>query len=232
MALKTGSRLGPYEVVGLLDSGAMGEVYRARDPRLEREVAIKVLPEGIADRRHLLRFEQEARAAGALKPPERSPVYTWGPHDGAPYVVSELLEGQTLRARLEGGPLPPSARASTTRGRSPAALPPLTTRESSTVTSSPTTSSSPTTAGSKILDFGLAKLDRARRRSSAKRDQGTGPRATESGRGAGDGGLHVARAGPGGAVDHRSDIFSFGALLYEMLTGMRAFRRDMTRSRR
>jgi len=69
MALETGSRLGPYEVVGLLASGAMGEVYRARDARLEREVAIKVLPEEIADRRHLLRFEQEARAAGALNHP-------------------------------------------------------------------------------------------------------------------------------------------------------------------
>jgi len=84
----------------------MGEVYRARDPRLEREVAIKVLPEEVADRKHLGRFEQEARAAGALNHPNVLAVYDVGTHDGAPYVVSELLEGQTLRTRLEGGSLP------------------------------------------------------------------------------------------------------------------------------
>ena len=106
MALETGSRLGPYEIVGLLGSGAMGEVYRARDPRLEREVAIKVLLEEVADRKQLGRFEQEARAAGALNHPNVLAVHDVGTHDGAPYVVSELLEGHTLRARLEGGPPP------------------------------------------------------------------------------------------------------------------------------
>ena len=102
MALEAGSRLGPYEVVGLLGSGGMGEVYRARDPRLEREVAIKVLPAEIADRKHLRRFEQEARAAGALNHPNILAVYDVGTHDGAPYVVSELLEGHTLKVRLRG----------------------------------------------------------------------------------------------------------------------------------
>ena len=106
MALETGSRLGPYEVVGLLGSGGMGEVYRARDPRLERDVAIKVLPEQVADPKQLRRFEQEARAAGALNHPSVLAVYDVGTQDGAPYVVSELLEGQTLRVRLEGGALP------------------------------------------------------------------------------------------------------------------------------
>src|SRR5262245_53787747 len=84
----------------------MGEVYRARDPRLEREVAIKVLPEDVADRKHLHRFEQEARAAGALNHPSVLAVYDVGTHQGAPYVVSELLEGHTLRVRLDGGALP------------------------------------------------------------------------------------------------------------------------------
>jgi eukaryotic-like serine/threonine-protein kinase len=106
MALESGSRLGPYEIVGLLGSGAMGEVYRARDPRLEREVAIKVLLEEVADRKQLGRFEQEARAAGALNHPNVLAVHDVGTHDGTPYVVSELLEGHTLKVRLEGGALP------------------------------------------------------------------------------------------------------------------------------
>ena len=148
MALEAGSRLGPYEVVGLLGSGGMGEVYRARDPRLEREVAIKVLPEEIADPKRLHRFEQEARAAGALNHPNVLAVYDVGTHEGAPYVVSELLEGQTLRTAWRAERFP-SARPSTTRSRSPTASPPLTTRGSSTATSSPRTSSSPRTAGSR-----------------------------------------------------------------------------------
>jgi eukaryotic-like serine/threonine-protein kinase len=106
MALEAGFRLGPYEIVGRLGSGGMGEVYRARDPRLDGDVAIKVLPEDVADRKHLRRFEQEARAAGALNHPGLLAVHDVDTHEGAPYVVSELLEGHTLRARLEGGPLP------------------------------------------------------------------------------------------------------------------------------
>ena len=90
MALEPGTRLGPYEVLGLLGSGGMGEVYRARDPRLERGVAIKVLPEEIADRKHLRHFEHEARAAGALNHPNVLAVYDVGTHEGVPYVVSEL----------------------------------------------------------------------------------------------------------------------------------------------
>ena len=148
MALEAGSRLGPYEVVGLLGSGGMGEVYRARDPRLEREVAIKVLPGEVADRTHLRRFEQEARAAGALNHPNVLAVHDVGTRPGRPYVVSEMLEGQTLKVRLAGERFP-SARPSTTRSRSRTASPPLTTRGSSTATSSPTTSSSRRTAGSR-----------------------------------------------------------------------------------
>jgi len=107
MALTPGTRLGPYEIVAPLGAGGMGEVYRARDPRLGREVAIKVLPSSFCgDLDRLRRFEQEARAASALNHPSILAVFDIGTHDGAPYLVTELLEGATLRDRLAGGPLP------------------------------------------------------------------------------------------------------------------------------
>jgi len=105
--LSPGTRLGPYEVLGLLATGGMGEVYRTRDPRLGRDVAIKVLPEGMnGNPDRLRRFEQEARAAGALDHPNILVIHDVGVRDGAPYVVSELLEGETLRGRLRAGALP------------------------------------------------------------------------------------------------------------------------------
>src|SRR5437016_4386994 len=107
MTLSSGARLGPYEILAPLGAGGMGEVYRARDSRLGREVAIKVLPESFSqDADRLRRFEHEARAAGVLNHPNVTAVYDIGTHDGAPYVVSELLEGETLRERLDGGALP------------------------------------------------------------------------------------------------------------------------------
>ncbi|HEV8118358.1 MAG TPA: serine/threonine-protein kinase, partial [Thermoanaerobaculia bacterium] len=106
MSLSAGARLGPYEILAPLGAGGMGEVYRARDPRLGREVAIKVLPTSFSqDADRLKRFEQEARAAGVLNHPNITAVYDIGTHDGAPYVVTELLEGETLRSRLAGGAL-------------------------------------------------------------------------------------------------------------------------------
>jgi eukaryotic-like serine/threonine-protein kinase len=106
MSLAVGSRLGPYEIVALLGAGGMGEVYRARDTRLGREVAVKVLPPGFSeDADRLRRFEQEARAASALNHPNILTVHDIGTQDGAPYVVSELLEGETLRERLSSGAL-------------------------------------------------------------------------------------------------------------------------------
>src|SRR5580704_16454083 len=101
MALSSGSRLGPYEIVAVLGAGGMGEVYRARDTRLGRDVALKILPASFArDPERLRRFELEARAAGALNHPNILAIYDLGVHDGAPYLVSELLEGETLRHRL------------------------------------------------------------------------------------------------------------------------------------
>ena len=108
MPLTIGTRLGPYEILAPLGAGGMGEVYKARDTRLERDVAVKVLPPAFAtDADRVRRFEQEARAAAALNHPNILAVYDVGQHDGAPYIVSELLSGQTLRERLRDGALPP-----------------------------------------------------------------------------------------------------------------------------
>ena len=108
MTVTPGSRLGPYEIVSPLGAGGMGEVSRAKDPRLGREVAIKVLPPFFsADADRLRRFEQEARAAGILNRPNIAAVYDIGTQEGAPYVVQELLEGETLRTALSGGKLSP-----------------------------------------------------------------------------------------------------------------------------
>src|SRR6266496_855336 len=108
MTIASGGRLGPYEVLSPLGAGGMGEVYRARGSRLSREAAIKVLPASFSnDPDRLRRFEQEAKAAGLLNHPNITAVYDIGTHDGAPYVVSELLEGETLRTDLAGGRLSP-----------------------------------------------------------------------------------------------------------------------------
>src|SRR6266702_8100343 len=107
MPLKPNTRLGRYELRSLLGAGGMGEVYRAHDPTLSRDVAIKVLPSACsADPERLLRFEREARAAGALNHPNIHSIYDVQTHDGAPYIVSELLEGETLRVLLSAGRVP------------------------------------------------------------------------------------------------------------------------------
>src|SRR5438105_9939472 len=107
MVIVTGTKLGRYEIRSKIGAGGMGEVYRARDEKLNRDVAIKVLPAPLSqDEDRLRRFEQEAQAAGALNHPNILAVYDVGTHDGAPYIVSELLEGETLRERLDGPPTP------------------------------------------------------------------------------------------------------------------------------
>jgi Tol biopolymer transport system component len=221
--LSAGTQLGPYEVVGLLAAGGMGEVYRARDPRLGREVAIKVLPEGVNDDPdRLRRFEQEARAAGGLNHPNILAIHDVGVRDGAPYVVSELLDGETLSARLRAGALAlrdaigyatqiaQGLAAAHEKGIVHRDLKP----ENLFVTKD---------GRVKILDFGLAKLSQPERLLRETGDAVAKELTTVSGTILGTIGYMSPEQVRGHPVDHRSDVFSYGAVLYEMLCGRRAF---------
>jgi Tol biopolymer transport system component len=226
MALTTGVRLGPYEILSALGAGGMGEVYRARDPRLGRDVAVKVLPAAFsADLERLHRLEQEARSAAALNHPNILAVYDIGQHDSSPYIVSELLEGETLRERLNGGALPVrkavecavqiahGLAAAHEKGIVHRDLKP----ENVFVTGD---------GRVKILDFGLAKLTQAEAAVAALSALPTTPPETLPGVVLGTIGYMAPEQVRGLAADHRSDIFAFGAILYEMLSGRRAFHRE------
>ncbi len=224
MGLASGTRLGPYEVRSALGVGGMGEVYRACDTRLGRDVAIKILPESFArDSDRLHRFELEARAVAALNHPNILALFDIGTHDGAPYIVSELLEGQTLRQRLEEGPLP-ARRAvefalQVAQGLAAA-------HEKSVVHRDVKPDNIFLTKDGrvKILDFGLAKLARPESAASGS-DSLTRGSATQTAAGMvmGTVGYMSPEQVRGKAIDARSDIFSFGAVVYEMLGGKRAF---------
>jgi serine/threonine protein kinase/tetratricopeptide (TPR) repeat protein len=219
MPLAPGTPLGPYVVVGPLGAGGMGEVYRARDPRLRREVAIKVLPEGVAGDESLRRFETEARAAAAINHPNILSVHDVST-EGRPFVVFELLEGETLREHA--GALSPrqaveygcqiarGLAAAHDRGVTHRDLKPdnvLVTRDGRV----------------KILDFGLARLadaDTSARSAASTIDQ------TAPGTVLGTSGYMAPEQVRGLAADHRADIFALGVLLYEMVTGQRAFKRS------
>ncbi len=227
MALDKGSHLGPYEIVGLIGSGGMGEVYRTRDTRLGRDVAVKVLPAEFADHpERVQRFEQEARAVAALNHPNILSIYDIGEHDGAPYFVTELLEGESLRALLRAGPLPP-ARAvdygvQIANGLAAAHEKTIVHRdlkpENLFVTKD---------GHIKILDFGLARLRRkeppvAKQRSEAP----TVDSSTREGAILGTPGYMAPEQLRGLPVDPRTDIFAFGGVLYEMVSGQKAFSGD------
>jgi len=225
MTVSQGRRLGPYEILSPLGAGGMGEVYRARDERLKRDVAVKVLPPSFSrDAERLRRFEQEAQSASALNHPNILVIYDIGTEGESPYIVSELLDGETLRSRLAGGAFSPrraighglqiaqGLAAAHEKGIVHRDLKP----ENVFVTAD---------GRVKILDFGLAKLTQPETASPSQTSLPT-QAGTEPGLVLGTLGYMSPQQVRGKAADARSDIFSFGAILYEMLSGRRAFRGD------
>ena len=220
MSLAPGSRLGPYDIVSALGAGGMGEVYRARDTRLNRDVALKVLPPDFsADPERLRRLEQEAQAAASLSHANILAVYDIGVQDGTTFVVSELLDGQTLRQAISAGALP-ARRAigygiDVARGLAAA-------HERGIVHRDLKPENVMVTADRrvKILDFGLAKIVVP---AGAAADATVAALATQPGLVMGTIGYMAPEQVRGAEVDHRADIFSFGAILYELLSGRRAF---------
>jgi len=228
MTLTAGTKLGPYAIQATLGAGGMGEVYRARDTRLGRDVAIKVMPASFAsDADRLRRFEQEARAVAALNHPNILAVHDIGTQDGIPYIVTELLEGRTLREQLNDGALPvrkaldyaeqisEGLAAAHSRGIIHRDLKPenvFCTKDGRV----------------KILDFGLAKQSVSPApHLDATMNGATMPDVlTEPGLVMGTVGYMSPEQVRGLPADHRSDLFSLGAILYEMLSGQRAFKRD------
>src|SRR6266496_4131683 len=222
MPLAAGTKLGPYELLAPLGAGGMGEVYRARDTRLGRDVAIKVLPSSLsADHDRLRRFEQEACAAGALNHPNILIVHDIGTHEGSPYVVSELLEGETLRQRISGTPLAQRRvldyALQIAHGLAAAHEKGIVHRDLK-----PDNIFITNDGRVKILDFGIAKLTQP--------DGGQSQTEIPTRRVDTDPGIVLGTVGymspeqvRGRPVDQRADIFSFGAILYEMLSGRRAF---------
>jgi hypothetical protein len=221
--LDAGARLGPYEIRAPIGAGGMGEVYRAYDAKLDREVAIKVLPPALAaDPVALARFEREARAVAALSHPHILAIHDFGREAAIVYAVMELLEGQTLRERLDDGALPVRKAVDIalqmTQGLAAAHEKGIVHRDLKPENVFITTS-----GRVKILDFGLAKAVQANPESSetvaAPED------ASTPGVVVGTVGYMSPEQVTGGPVDHRTDIFAFGAVVYEMLTGRPAFRR-------
>ncbi len=222
MTLDRGTKLGTYEIEESIGAGGMGEVYRARDHKLDRDVAIKVLPEALATEDFLLRFEREAKAVAALSHPNILAIYDFGREGGVSYAVMELLEGETLRARIEKGRLLPRKvmelgvqccsglaaahdKAIVHRDLKPENL--FVTREGHL----------------KILDFGLAKVGSPVDGTPGTEEAQTKTRNTSAGTVLGTIGYMAPEQVRGLSSDHRSDIFSLGAILYEALSGSRAF---------
>ena len=224
MTLAAGSRLGTYQLLSPLGAGGMGVVWKARDEKLDRDVAVKTLPARlVADEQALARFEREAKAVAALSHPNILAIYDFGQEGGRHYAVVELLEGQTLREVLAAGPLTPKkaveygrqiaeglaaahARGIVHRDLKPENV--FVTRDGHV----------------KILDFGLAV-----QRTAAEANITSSPteaRVTEPGVAMGTPGYMAPEQVRGGVADHRADIFALGAVLYEMLAGRRAFERE------
>jgi serine/threonine protein kinase len=219
--LQAGARLGPYEILSLLGSGGMGEVYRARDMRLGRQVALKILPEALAsDPSRLARFEREARAASSLSDPHTVAVFDVGLEGAIPYFVSELVEGETLRGALESrrlslprlldlaGQIASGLAAAHEQGIVHRDLKP----ENILISRS---------GVAKVADFGLARLTESEEPLPTASEAATA--VTETGVVVGTVGYIAPEQVRGEIADERADIFSFGCVLYEMATGSRAF---------
>ena len=220
MALARGTKLGPYQIESPIGAGGMGEVYKATDTRLERTVAIKVLPAHVAsDPERRSRFEREAKTVAALSHPHICPVFDVGSEDGTDFLVMEYLEGETLAERLSKGALPldqalryaieiadaldkAHRQGVTHRDLKPANI-------------------MLTKAGAKLLDFGLAKLKPTGPQSDASTK--LADNLTEQGTILGTFQYMAPEQLEGGEADHRTDIFAYGAVVYEMVTGQRAF---------
>src|SRR3954447_445314 len=220
--LAPGRMLGPYKILTAIGAGGMGEVYRAQDTRLGRDVAVKVLTRNLSrDADALRRFEQEARAAGMLNHPNILAIYDIGDEDGVRYIVSELLEGESLRARIRQSPVPPRKAldyaAQIARGLAAAHERGIVHRdlkpENVLVTAD---------GRAKIVDFGLAKLALPDEPNTSP-DLLTRPAGTDPGVVLGTVGYMAPEQVRGQKVDHRADVFSFGCILYEMLAGRKAF---------
>jgi serine/threonine protein kinase len=227
MALTSGMKLGPYEILSPLGAGGMGEVYRARDTRLDRIVAIKVLPASFStDPERLRRFEQEARSVAALNHPNILAVHDIGTYESAPYMVCELLEGETLRERMQGGALS-SKKAVEIASQIAQGLAAAHDKGIVHRDLKPENIFLTKDGRVKILDFGLAKIARGPKANAGQQTMTSAQVSlTEAGQVLGTAGYMSPEQVRGNELDHRSDIFSFGAIFFEMLSGKRAFKRD------
>ena len=225
---RPGTRLGPYEISERIGTGGMGEVYRARDPRLHRDVALKLLPEDVAvDRNRLKRFQQEARTVSTLSHPNIVTVFEIGEEDSVSYIAMELVEGQTLRQLLRPGGLPfrriLDLSVQVADGLSRAHEAGIVHRDLK-----PENVMVTTDGIVKILDFGLAKLTRSPLERGAGPDDGTLPLPTQPGVLLGTVRYMSPEQASGSTADFRADQFSFGSVLYEMATGQPPFQKATT----
>src|ERR1700675_5047566 len=222
MPLPSGMKLGPYETQSLLGAGGMGEVYRARDTRLDRTVAVKILPQGLAETPEVRqRFEREARAVSSFNHPHICALYDVGHQDGIEYLVMEYLEGETLAARIEKGPMP-SADVLRYASQIADALDKAH-RQGIVHRDLKPANVMLTKTGAKLLDFGLAKGGEVIQGGDLSSSPTMSRPLTTQGTIVGTLQYMSPEQLEGKATDARSDIFSFGAMLYEMATGKKAF---------
>lgn len=224
MPLEPGEQLGPYEILGPLGKGGMGDVYRARDNRLRREVALKMLHDVAAnDKDSLVRFQRETHAVASLNHPSILAIHDTGTHRGAPFAVTELLEGETLAERLESGPIAP-ARAADVACQIADGLSAAHARGVIHRDIKPENIFLTHDGRAKILDFGIARIENTGLRTGAIANlRASGP--TSSQMLVGTAGYVSPEQVRGAKADARSDLFALGAVFYEMLAGRKAFQR-------